>query len=163
MNIFFLSLDPEECAKMHCDKHVIKLLLESVQILCAAHHVHNNGTYTPPYKLTHKNHPCTVWVRQSIANYWWLCKLTVSLCREYTYRYGKVHASQKYLEELVGEFPDIPDIGFTEPAQAMPDEYKVDGNVVAAYRSYYLGEKQRMLKWSGKIGGRSPPTWVTTS
>lgn len=159
MNIFLLSLDPEQCAKMHCSKHVVKMILESTQILCAAHHTNNNG-YTPPYKLTHKNHPCTVWVRQSITNYWWLCKLAVSLCKEYTYRYGKVHACQQHIEALVGEFPLIPDIGFTSPVQAMPDQYKVEGDPVSAYRAYYLGDKQRMLYWSGRVKDREIPTWV---
>lgn len=158
MNIFFLHYLPKICAEMHVNKHVVKMILESVQLLCSAHHLHPIDGYSPPYKLTHKNHPCAKWVRESRANYIWLIELTQNLCKEYTYRYGKVHKCERegYVSDLSNNIPDIPDIEFTLPAQAMPNEYKVEDDPVQAYRNYYLGDKERMLDWKN----RKPPMWV---
>jgi len=153
---------PRLCAQMHVNKHVVKMILESVQLLCSAHHVCPDGEYTPPYKLTHQNHPCAKWVRESVQNYLWLVDLTEELCGEYTHRYStdkieKVHLCERegYVSDLRQNIPDIPDIGFTPPAQAMPDEYK-DSNPVVAYRNYYIGDKQRMFDWKK----RARPLWV---
>lgn len=164
MNIFFLSLDPKQCAQWHCNKHVIKMILESVQLLCSAHHICPAKTitkYVPPYKLTHKNHPCSKWVRESLNNYIWLCKLTVELLKEYTYRYGKIHKCEQegYISDLISNIPDLPDKGFTPPAQAMPDSYK-SNDVVESYQQYYYFEKFHLLEWDGKVAGRSTPDWI---
>lgn len=158
MNIFLLHLIPMICAQMHVDKHVIKMILESAQMLCAAHHV-SESEYVPPYKLAHKNHPCTIWVRESVGNYKWLCKLGLELCKEYTYRYGKVHKTEEHLRALSKNIPPIPNKGFTTPAQAMPIEYK-DEDPVEAYRAYYFFAKHDLLSWKGKIAGRAPPDWI---
>jgi len=114
MNIFYLDNDPKVCAEMHNDKHCIKMILEYAQLLSTAHRV-LDGTlsvglsetgrkqtrYVLPdnresklYVATHINHPSAIWVRKSYANYVWLSKLLTELCREYTYRYGKVHKVQ---------------------------------------------------------------------
>lgn len=76
MNIFVLDYTPQKAAEYHCDKHVVKMILESAQILCAVHH--KNGDSNVPYKLTHKNHPCTIWAGESRSNYLWLTQLRVS-------------------------------------------------------------------------------------
>lgn len=146
---------------MHCDKHVIKMILETCQMLCAVWHITDpeHNIYEPPYKLAHKNHPCTIWVRTSLDNYKWLCELGLSLCEEYTYRYGKIHACEKYIKILSDQIPPIPEIGFTTPAQAMPDIYK-DDDPVEAYRTYYFFDKQNILSWKGKIAGRDTPHWI---
>lgn len=152
MNIFFLDLNQRKCAKWHADKHVIKMILESVILLCSAHHIFpNKNLYKPPYKLTHKNHPCSKWVRESLSNYKWLIKLTKELCFEYTYRYEKIHKCESYIFELENNVPDIPDIGFTTPAQAMKDEYKSPDNdienIIEAYKNYYYFEKYNIHSW----------------
>ena len=166
MNIFILHLIPTICAKMHCDKHVVKMILETCQMLCAVWHVADPEytVFEPPYKLAHKNHPCTIWTRTSIGNYNWLCQLGLELCKEYTHRYGKIHASEKHIRELSTKVPPIPDIGFTTPAQAMPDVYKIENptgpeDVVDAYRAYYFFEKHSKLSGKGKINGRELPEW----
>ena len=159
MNIFFLSLIPSTCAQMHVDKHVIKMILETTQLLCSAHYM-VKSEYIPCYKLTHKNHPSAIWTRKSKGNYEWLCKLGQELCKEYTYRYGKIHKCQPYIEELSKNIPDLPDLGFTKPALAMPEMYK-DDNVIDAYQTYYFFGKERMLSWKGKIAGRQTPEWIT--
>ncbi len=96
----------------------------------------------------------------STANYSWLCELGKELCKEYTYRYGKVHKCQEYIEDLSKNIPPLPDIGFTQPAQAMPDEYK-DPDSVEAYRQYYFFDKVHIHSWKGKINGRVEPHWIT--
>lgn len=158
MNIFILHLIPLLCAQMHVDKHVVKMILETTQLLCSAHHMVNSD-YKPPYKLTHKNHPCSIWVRTSLSNYTWLCKLGIELCKEYTYRYGKVHKCQEYIQDLYKNKPPLPRLGFTTPAQAMPVEYKCQ-DPVEAYRAYYFFEKHPILSWKGKVASRDPPDWI---
>jgi hypothetical protein len=146
MNIFYLSNDPTECAKFHCDKHVVKMLLETAQLLSSAHHI-LDGQRNDLYKLTHKNHPCAKWARESKANYEWLFKLFLNLSCEYTNRYGKIHKSwSKYGEELSYPPKNIPTKEFSEPPKCMPDEYKVD-STIESYRNYYLGDKAYMAEW----------------
>jgi hypothetical protein len=152
MNIFFLDYDVDQCAKDHCDKHCVKMILEHVQMLCTTHHVLGN---TAPYKKVHVNHPCTIWVRESLSNYLYLTELTLKLCEEYTERYGKRHKSEEVLYWCIEHKPNIKDVGFTEPAKAMPDEYKVK-DVIQSYRNYYNGEKIKFAKW--KNGYK--PVWL---
>jgi hypothetical protein len=170
MNIFFLHLLPEICAQMHLNKHVIKMILETAQLLSSAHHMTNCSVYTPKYKLTHQKHPSSIWARQSVENYKWLSRLGLELCKEYTYRYGKIHKSQAELELLAEHIPDLPLLPFTPPLQAMPDMYKssdckkdersVD-NTIESYRAYYFFAKTNILSWKGKCNGREIPDWIT--
>ena len=158
MNIFFLDFDVKKCAKFHCDKHVVKMILETAQLLCSAHHVtiHDtiHDTIHVPYKLSHKNHPCSIWVRESLSNYLYLCELGLALGEEYTYRYGKTHKSIEVIQWCLSNRPNIKDIGFTTPPLAMPDEYKVD-SVVESYRNYYKGAKSTIVSWKN----REKPVW----
>ena len=154
MNIFILDENPDTAARQHCDKHVVKMILETAQMLCTAHWESGGEA---PYKSTHKNHPCTIWARESVDNYKWLCDLGVSLCDEYTQRYGRVHKTQAIIEWLVDNVPNIPDVPMTPFAQAMPDEYK-SKNAVQAYRNYYLGEKQNIAVWKYS----QPPRWFVS-
>lgn len=153
MNIFFLDLDPKKCAQYHCDKHCIKQLLEAAQLLCSVHWTLGSEA---PYKLTHKNHPCAKWARQSDENYGYLCEIGLALCKEYTYRYAKVHKSQAIIEWCANNVPLLPrDVGLTKPAMAMPDEYKIGLSVVQSYRNYYNGAKADFAKWTK----REIPQW----
>ena len=151
MNIFILDYDVKKCAKYHVDKHVVKMILETAQLLCGGHWVVNSEA---PYKLSHKNHPCSIWARESLTNYLYLCELGLELCYEYTYRYGKKHKSQQVIEWCIENKPNIKDIGFTEPAKAMPDEYKVK-SVVESYRNYYREAKSGFANWKN----REIPEW----
>lgn len=154
MNIFLLDTDTRKCAQYHCDKHVVKMILETAQLLCGVHHMTDQVTDQVPYKLSHKNHPCAIWSRESLSNYLYLCDLGLELCKEYTYRYGKRHKSQDVIEWCIVNKPNIVDKGFTEPARAMPDEYKVD-SIVESYRNYYIGEKSKIAVWKN----REIPEW----
>lgn len=154
MNIFFLDNDVRKCAIYHNDKHVVKMILETAQLLCGVHWV-AESTYLIPYKLSHKNHPCAIWTRKSLTNYLYLCELGLELCEEYTYRYGKRHKSQDVIEWCLVHRPNIQDIGITEQPQAMPEQYKVKGNTVQSYRNYYMGEKKGFCTWKN----RETPNW----
>ena len=154
MNIFILDYDVKKCAQYHVDKHVVKMILETAQLLCGVHHLTSQVTPQVPYKLSHKNHPCSIWTRESLSNYLYLCELGLELCKEYTYRYGKRHKSQDVIEWCLINKPNIPDVGFTEPAMAMPDEYKVK-SVVESYRNYYMGAKSGFTVWKN----REKPFW----
>jgi hypothetical protein len=153
MNIFLLDYDVKKCAQSHVDKHVVKMILETAQLLCGVHWITDSQS-AAPYKLSHKNHPCSIWTRESLSNYLYLCELGLELCYEYTYRYGKRHKSQDVIEWCVVNKPNIEDKGFTEPAKAMPDEYKVD-DAVESYRNYYCGAKSGFASWKG----RNVPEW----
>lgn len=146
MNIFYLDENPHTAASYHCDKHVVKMILETAQLLSTAHHHYGSAT-CDMYKPTHKNHPSAVWVRESESNYLWAWRLFCCLCKEYTIRYNKKHKTSRLLEELF-DFPaGIPkSIGMTSPPQCMPDVYKCD-DTVSAYRRYYMGDKKRFATW----------------
>jgi hypothetical protein len=150
MNIFFLDKDVELCAKYHCDKHIVKMTLESAQLLCSVHWILGNEA---PYKLAHKNHPCSIWARGSLSNYIYLCNLGLELCKEYKYRYGRIHSSEKVIEWCLNNVPEIKDIGFTKPPLAMPDKYKCH-DTIKSYRDYYINEKT-FAKWKF----RNVPYW----
>lgn len=155
MNIFFLDLNTKLCAMYHVDRHVLKMLIEYVQLLSSVHHM-TNSKYIPPYKLTHKNHPSAIWCRESLSNYIWLCNLTIDLAKEYTYRYGKIHTCEKYAYDLLENLPSLEDKGFTTPKLAMPDSYKDEREPVDSYRTYYLYDKQHLYAWKK----RNIPKWI---
>lgn len=132
MNIFFLHHNPATCAAMHCDKHVVKMILESSQLLSTAHHVLASPVceevefLSNLLKPTHENHPCALWVRDSSGNYLWLLHLLDSLHGEYHRRYGRVHALRHMQLNYLCKLPaSIPSGNLTAPALAMPASAKV--------------------------------------
>ena len=162
------------------------MIIESCQLLCTCHHV--VGTTNLPekfYHQTHVNHPCSKWVRERKENYNWLAEHCLYLCEEYTYRYGKIHASQDLAYWLLANSPQIrswryqnylkqtgeeddryyPALTFQignywfseEPPQCMPDEFKVVNNPVQAYRNYYFYNKRITIdcRWTK----REKPQW----
>jgi hypothetical protein len=177
MNIFYLDNDVRKCAEMHVDKHCVKMILEYAQLLSTAHRV-LDGTlsvglsetgrkqtrYVLPdgrepklYVATHINHPSAVWVRKNQQNYIWLSQLLHALCKEYTYRYGKIHKVERdgLLEELYNWPMDIPIGDFTEPTPAMPDDVKVAGDSIKSYHNYYINNKAHLASWKK----RNIPEW----
>lgn len=147
MNIFVLNTDPARAAADHCDRHVVKMILEAAQILATVCQLHGKPG---PMKSTHPNHPCTKWARASAENYRWLHAHLLALLAEYTARYGKIHAVERgdYPAQLWQNRPDLPELGLTPFAQCMPEPYRVPGDAVRAYRAYYLGEKRRFARWA---------------
>ena len=160
MNIFYFYDCPIKSAQAQPDKMLVKMPLETAQMLCTAHRVLDGDEYADEvglYKEAYKNHPCTVWARQSRGNYEWLYIHFLALAMEYTYRYGKEHLSYTKLHEPLEKHPDNIHRGDMTPlAQAMPDEYKND-NPVVAYRDYVIHEKH-YAKWEKN---REKPKWWT--
>ena len=156
-----LHENPDENVKLHCDKHVVKMILEYAQMLSTAHRVLDGDEKQPEllYKATHKNHPCTKWCTAASANYLYLYHLFAKLCGEYTHRYGKVHLTHKKLSTILATPPDnMPhtvEVDFVNMPQAMPEQYK-DSSVVTAYRKYYRGEKFEIAKYTK----RDIPDWM---
>ena len=139
MNIFYLDEDPEVAAIVQYNKHVVKMILESAQMLCTAHRYYGNDDV--PYKTAHLNHPSTIWVRQNTKHYFWLYKHMLALGEEYTHRYGKIHMSITKCKEPLQLAPiNMPTYKFEQPPQCMPDEFKSDC-AINAYWAYYIGEK----------------------
>lgn len=176
MNIFALDQNPKLAAKYHVDKHVVKQLLETAQLLSTAHRIIDGTMLLPEtgrqvkywklqdskldsllYKATHVNHPSAVWARASSFNYNWLFELLFELCCEYTHRYGKVHKTESsgVMEALLKTPDNMPIDSFTYPTPAMPDECKVE-DVMQSYRNYYFMHKSRMFKWKN----RAIPDWL---
>lgn len=157
MNIFVLDENITTCAQYHCDKHTVKMILEQSQLLCCA--FHNQGFKEVPYKKTHFNHPCSIWVRESKENFIWSLKLLEQLLIEYTYRYGKTHKTSLVYDWIVKNHSllKFDKNDFTEQPKCMLDKYKVD-SVIQSYRNYYIGEKAKIAKWTK----REIPEWFKT-
>ena len=147
MNIFVLDADPAYAAQAHCDKHVPKMILESAQML--------STVFGGPYKPTHKNHPCTLWVAQSRQNAEWLWVLADALNCEYKdrFKHERNHKSWDAIEPVWRDINALPDIGLTPFAQAMPDEFK-QPDAVEAYRAYYRSKS--FAAWNH---GLEPDWW----
>lgn len=184
MNVFFIDRDPAIAAKSMVDSHVVKMILETCQLLSTAHRVLDGtekkyGRYVqgsmPPrfrkmtayvlpdremelnlYKATHVNHPSAIWCRTSSRNYRWLFDHLHSLLIEYTYRYGKRHKCADLLPYLIDLPNNIPNAAFSDPPCAMPHEHIVSGDAVENYRHYYKYGKTKLHKYTKVI----PPDWL---
>ena len=190
MNIFVLNKNAILAARDHCDKHVVKMVLESAQMLCTAHWLgwkrmlepDTNGFkrgqlqawlqenvptgLQPAWKMTHASHPCTQWAAHSWGNYMWLSQHGMELCREYENRYGrehKVHDVHRWLTRVVPPSFEGSSIVVTDTTPfvaVMPEKYKVVGDPVQSYRNYYRGEKSSFARWKN---GNIPSWWDPTS
>ena len=189
MNIFVLDEQPIHAATMHNNKHVVKMIVETAQLLSTAHRiidgVETDATYTTRkgkiskkkvwvlpdrrenilYKVTHQNHPCAVWCRESIHNYQWTWNLLMGLCSEYYYRYGQDKGRRHKVEAsgLMNQLQWLPTgldkLERTPFVQCMPDQYKVEGDAVKAYQNYYNGDKQAIMEYKR----REKPEWIVTT
>ena len=181
MNIFVLDRDPLTAAVWHCDKHVVKMIIESGQMLSTAHWVlwlerlgktrddfklvrdmksylreHVPKDQQPEWQMTHRNHPCSIWVRETVANYFWTIRLMRSLLDQYTRRYKKKHKAEWNYKWLKKNIPsNLPNLPLTEHPVCMPDDCKISDNVVICYQEYYRKHKRYMAKWKTV----EPPWW----
>ena len=146
MNIFFLDKDPVKAARMQCDKHVVKMVLETAQMISTA--VRSQG-HDVGYKSAYPKHPMTIWVNKSNHNFAWALEHGLALGEEYTHRYNKIHASHIMLKTI----QDLKIKGnanyMTTPPQCMPDEYKKI-SYVDAYRNYYVNDKKYFAKYTNR-------------
>lgn len=152
MNIFVLDTNPQKAAEYHCDKHCIKMGLETAQILCTVRHIHND-LRNIPYRKTHAHHPCVKWAAEAQDNYIWLCHLGLELCSEYKFRYSKVHKCLDVIQDSLS-FRFSNKEGMTPFVLAMPDYCKLS-NPIDSYRNYYIKDKSYFATWSK----RPKPWW----
>ena len=169
MNIFVSHQSPIESAHVLPDKHVVKMPLETCQMLAIVasdQWGHGYGTLPKmngePYsteKGAFRNHPCTIWANESIHNSWWLLSHGFALCKEYQHRFTKQHSCLKTLTAATKIFPQG-DVRLVTPfVRAMPDEFKYDTSIdtFTAYRKYisskpwvasnYLRDESRKPDW----------------
>lgn len=150
MNIFILDNCPIKSAKWQVDRHVVKMILETAQLLCSIFEPN-----TAPYKRTHYNHPCSIWARESYDNYKWLLTHGLALCDEYTNRYSKHHKSKEIIIWCANNVkPEMfSKSEKTEHPKCMPDYCKVD-DAVMSYRNYYRTHKRHIATWK-----QNRPEW----
>lgn len=181
MNIFYISDDPIQAAKWQVDKHVIKMPLETAQMLCTAHRIIDGSEYTELsknnrrikrwrlpnkfhdtifYKATHVNHPSCAWIRQSDEHYRWAYEHFIALSNEYAQRYGKAHKSWEVLADyLHGKPANIQSNGFCPPPTAINEQYAdclVKNDTIQSYRNYYNTAKKDLHQWK-----QNKPTWAS--
>lgn len=153
MNIFALDYDATVAAQMQCDKHVVKMVLESAQILSTVSFKLGGIT---PYRPTHVNHPCTLWAQRSYDNWIWLVQHAQALAKEYTFRYKRIHKSAAVINKVVaaGNRPSAK--GKTPFALCMPEEIRIPKHPIDAYRIFYVMDKHPFAAWNK---GRGAPNW----
>ena len=147
MNIFYLDEDPVVAATFLHDKHVVKMILETAQILSTVHDRWGSSA-TPRYRPSHHNHPSVLWAGNSRLQYAWLSRHGQALLQEYGYRWGKGHACTPVLQALLNAPEGLHDcLGWVPPPQCMPPEFQ-GPDTVRAYREYYLARKVDQSKWT---------------
>jgi hypothetical protein len=187
MNIFFLNNDPKTAAQEHCDKHVVKMIVEAAQMLSTAHRMLDGFLIKEPrtnpktgkvrmvkvwkhieplldkelYQVTHPSHPSNLWTRQTRENYKWHYELFCALCDEYTYRYGKIHATDTKLRTILGQFPaklqDGPLTPFPLAMQSQPQCIDLN-DPIGSYRKFYHTKQDRFrMRWTK----REVPSWFS--
>lgn len=176
MNIFYIDTDPKQAAEWMVDRHVVKMILESAQLLSTAHRVLDGKFYADTsksgrkvmryfledgrddviYQATHVNHPSAIWVRQSVENYLWLVEHMYALLDEYSYRYGKKHKCYEIAIHLQSPPFNLKEYDMTPMPCAMDDEYKISTDPVENYRNYYIKGKASLHKWTK----REAPEWI---
>jgi len=175
MNIFYLHENPIQNVKWHVDKHIVKMATEYCQLLSTAHRILDGEMYLGKtknnhnikrwrlsderedllMKASHINHPSNIWVRKSSSNYNKMYQIYMATLAEYTYRYGKIHGSSRASMVLQRAPKNISNIGLTTLPQCMPDNCKVEGDTIQAYKTYYILEKAYMATWKN----REMPDW----
>jgi hypothetical protein len=178
MNIFYVNSDPEVAARNMVDRHVVKMILETAQLLSTAHRVIDGEEYVGQsqsgrkakrwrlsgnvdaimYAATHINHPSAVWVRENSANYNWLYDHLLALGREYTHRYGRTHLTIDKLKDILEDAPENIEQSnvMTKMPSCMDKQYIISLDPIINYRNYYNYGKTDLLRWSN----RTPPQWI---
>lgn len=162
MNIFWLDNEAVKAAQAQCDKHVVKMTLETAQILTHVCHVFlPQGTKIPykPLSKAHHFHPSVLWAMESVNNYEWLCDHGLALANEYTKRYKKTHKSEAVIKWAAQQnMANMPKLGLTPIKIAIKkDTYALShiSDPVVIYRTYYVLDKHKFAKWTAV----DPPTW----
>jgi hypothetical protein len=155
MNVFAVDPDPVVAAQALHDAHVVKMTLETAQILCTVIHKYSPNPPAGLYKPTHPNHPCVRWAGDYQENYDWLLAHGNALSAEYSFRFVRRHKTQDIYDILNRFNPGLPDFQLQPFVQAMPTLFRGE-DPIKAYRGYYGMEKRQGNRWSR----RNPPSWL---
>jgi hypothetical protein len=176
MNLFFLDIDPKKCAEYHCDKHVVKMILELVQMMYTAHNtLKTENLPIDSYRSFNPKHPTCVWIMSCEENYRYANEVATHLCEEYTFRYDKIHKCEKHVKWLSINIPlfkgpfeyrpgtvlsynaKLQALNCTPVPLAMYDDVKYP-DTFKSYRMYYIVHKRRFARWTK----RYEPWWYTS-
>lgn len=156
MNIFPLDSDFEKAAKLYCDTHCSKIILEIAQMLCIPFHLKG---LQAPYKLCHVNHPVSKWVRETYENYLWTIKHGTALYEEKLERTGKGHKSYDVIRWTFSNrhLLNLPSmcitpfaIAINENALCRKDPAFDKSDPVKCYQLYYKYDKKDIAKWTNR-------------
>ena len=151
MNIFYLDKDPVKAAKHLYNKHVVKMVLETAQMLSTAARAQGHDV---GYKSAYPKHPMTMWVGSTLENYLYACRIGIALTEEYTKRYGKIHVCAEHLKWLYTNHPSTFTQRKSDTAyyseegipECMPEEYKTK-SIIQAYQMYYMMDKMGFARY----------------
>ncbi len=152
MNIFVIESDPVLAGLSLCNKHIVKMPIETAQLLCTA--VKKLSGVVGPYRSCYENHPCGIWTRKSSENFDWLVEHGLAICEAYTIEYGKAHKSRGVILWAKENKPKFSESALTPHPQCVPEKFK-SSDAVEAYRNYYIEEKSSFAKWNK----REEPLW----
>lgn len=157
MNIFILDSDPKVSAQYHTDKHIVKMPTETAQMISFVYHDVNFWDDNIPdfimgFSKSHYNHPCSIWIRESLSNFIYACSFGEELIKEYDYRFdGKKHLRARQIFDFAkNNLPKIDDKGLTPFAEAMDDKYKLFDSAILNYREYYKSGKSHLFNWKNR-------------
>ena len=161
MNRFLINYSPELCARDMCDKHVVKMPLEEAQMLSTVLR-QANPEYADEhglYRVAHAKHPCTIWAGETRANYMYACELWQYMCMEYTHRYGKHHASERFAHAFIQGVRHIPDGNITPHPECFSEHTDLKSGKpwpIQSYRQFYQTKQHRFkMVWTK----RDVPYW----
>ena len=162
MNIFGIDTDTTSCATYHTDKHIVKMPLETAQMVSFVYYHKDLWDGEVPnllmnFSAGHDKHPCSLWLRENLVNFLWTCEFGIKLIEEYRLRYDsqKHERCKMIFEWSLDNLPNLPVAEFTPFAKAMPEEYKVDCSI-ESYRNYYKLGKSELHQWTK----RNKPEWI---
>lgn len=151
MNMYWLDDDLELNARYHCNAH-FKLILETAQMLC---NISRKFGHIPPYKVSHQNHPCQLWIEESFQNWLWARNYAIALDKERMWRRQSnvPHKSIEVIKSL--PIPDLLDKGITPFYQGVPKDLRAPDNPSKAYRDFFCRDRLYLAEW----GRRGAPDW----
>ena len=162
MNIFGIDTDTTSCATYHTDRHIVKMPLETAQMVSFVYYHKDLWDGEVPnllmnFSAGHDKHPCSLWLRENLVNFLWTCEFGIKLIEEYRFRYDsqKHERCKMIFEWSLDNLPNLPVGEFTPFAKAMPEEYKVDCSI-ESYRNYYKLGKSELHQWTK----RNKPEWI---
>lgn len=164
MNIFLCDPDVNKCAQALDNLRLNKMLIETGQLLSTAYRrlIPDRDAYPESlYKSTHENHPCSVWVRESLDNYLWLLTYFNALHEEYYYRKRSNHMTWVKLNKVLKDPVEGMEFKPIQELKVSFDCSSVFDDKISIYDKYRtcLRNKWKHDSSTPSWGSRQPPEW----